>query len=396
MRTAIFGALLLLACIPGREGPPGPEGPQGDRGPPGDAGPPGEKGESGGINNNTAPQTANFIITGKGQVGELQVGGTTGTIGNATIAGTLNVGGTTTLQGAVVAGTTVAVGTSLDVGSTLTTSTLSVAGDAGMRGNLGVAGTARAGTLNSAGNTLVDVDLAVGRNAGVTGFLNVTGNLATGQDLTVTRNASVGNGLTTLDLNVTRNGSAGNLTVNQALAVTGGSTLNGGQTLAGGTFVTGALTAQNTATFNGAVTAATGYRHDCAMGQVWSGNGHCYRHFGMIVNWATAEANCRTWGGHLVSWNSRSEEQEVKAMFATSNYWIGLTDQYIEGDWVWTDGTPYTPSAAATMTGTGWTPGEPDNLTTENCVIMEPTGGNRWRDANCANTTVYTYLCEKG
>lgn len=386
MRAALIaGFVMVAACIPGREGPSGPEGPRGDPGPPGDAGPMGEKGASGGINNDTAPQTANFNITGKGQMGELQVGGTFGTTGNASIAGNLVAMGAASVVGNFTAGTTATVGATLEVGTAL-----SVGSDAGVRGNLGVAGTTTSGVLTSLGNANVGVDLGVGRNVGVTGSV-------TTQDLAVTRNASVTNQLT-----VPGSVSAGNASVTGALSVSGGSTLNGGQTLAGGTTVTGGLTTQSTVTMNGAVTlngtvvAASGYQHACPMGQIWTGNGHCYRHFGQpAVNWTAAEAACRAWGGHLVSFSSVSEEREVKALFPTSNYWIGLTDQYIEGDYMWTDGTALIPSVTATTANTGWTPGEPSNIITENCVIVEPTGGNRWRDANCASG-IYTYLCEKG
>ena len=45
-------------------------------------------------------------------------------------------------------------------------------------------------------------------------------------------------------------------------------------------------------------------------------------------------------GGHLVSLNSQAEQELVAATFGHSSYWIGLSDEVNEGEFVWSDGSP--------------------------------------------------------
>lgn len=76
------------------------------------------------------------------------------------------------------------------------------------------------------------------------------------------------------------------------------------------------------------------------------------------TTWAAAEATAVQLGGHLVSIDDAAENEWVRANVANfggvdRRLWIGFNDVQVEGQFVWTDGTP---------TGyTNWNQGEPNN-----------------------------------
>ena len=63
-------------------------------------------------------------------------------------------------------------------------------------------------------------------------------------------------------------------------------------------------------------------------------------------------------------------------------FWIGATDQEVENEWKWIDGSK--------VELTNWHTGEPNRGTSENClsIIMD-----RWHDASCLSS--YFYICER-
>ncbi|XP_010606078.1 C-type lectin domain family 4 member E isoform X2 [Fukomys damarensis] len=68
----------------------------------------------------------------------------------------------------------------------------------------------------------------------------------------------------------------------------------------------------------------------------------CYFFSSTTLTWPSSLKNCSGMGAHLVVINT-AEEQEF--LFHTKpklrEYYIGLTDQVIEGQWQWVDGTPF-------------------------------------------------------
>lgn len=87
-------------------------------------------------------------------------------------------------------------------------------------------------------------------------------------------------------------------------------------------------------------------------------NGHSY--YLLTANtWTASEAEAISLGGHLVTINDAAENAWVFSTFAapaggpTRNVWFGLTDQAVEGSFVWASGEP--------VTYTNWAPGEPNN-----------------------------------
>jgi hypothetical protein len=60
------------------------------------------------------------------------------------------------------------------------------------------------------------------------------------------------------------------------------------------------------------------------------------------LDWSGARNKCREWGGDLASFHSESEWQEALLNKPCSSVdWIGLNDIVKEGEFVWSDETPY-------------------------------------------------------
>lgn len=65
------------------------------------------------------------------------------------------------------------------------------------------------------------------------------------------------------------------------------------------------------------------------------------------------------------------------------NYWIGLTDEAVEGTFVWDDGSK--------LEYSGWNIGEPnDYRAAEDCVQIRKGGG--WNDISCSYTS--PFVCQ--
>ena len=67
-------------------------------------------------------------------------------------------------------------------------------------------------------------------------------------------------------------------------------------------------------------------------------------------------------------------------------HWLGATDAAAEGVWVWLDGTAWA--------FTDWRGGQPDNWSTENC-LMKNGHGIQWNDGKCKWTNVVkNHICK--
>jgi hypothetical protein len=71
-------------------------------------------------------------------------------------------------------------------------------------------------------------------------------------------------------------------------------------------------------------------------------NGHDYGLVGRGT-WAATEAAAVALGGHLVAINDAAEETFLRTTFGlTEDFWIGFTDQAVEGTFEWISGDPVT------------------------------------------------------
>nr|KAF6373269.1 C-type lectin domain family 4 member E [Pipistrellus kuhlii] len=107
----------------------------------------------------------------------------------------------------------------------------------------------------------------------------------------------------------------------------------------------------------------------------------CYFFSTNTLTWAESVENCSSLGAQLVVINS---EEEQKFLFhakpTNREFYIGLTDRVVDGQWKWIDGTPLKESLSF------WDEGEPNNLVTvEDCATIRDSKNPRqnWNDVAC-------------
>lgn len=105
---------------------------------------------------------------------------------------------------------------------------------------------------------------------------------------------------------------------------------------------------------------------------------------------SAAKAECEAVGGgaHLVTIFDQTRNawlsDAARTVGGVYRWWIGLTDEAVEGAFVWDDGTAYDADNAS------WNGNEPNNLGEEDCV--EFTNGG-WNDYGCDEEA--GYICER-
>ena len=105
-----------------------------------------------------------------------------------------------------------------------------------------------------------------------------------------------------------------------------------------------------------------------------------------VVNWFEAFNGCPQLhpAAHLASSGSESENEIISSLHSDSVYlWLGGTDADEEGNWIWTDGTPFN--------YTRWYSGEGAGGITQNCLALY-TNYEQWYDYECFES--YPYVCE--
>jgi hypothetical protein len=124
----------------------------------------------------------------------------------------------------------------------------------------------------------------------------------------------------------------------------------------------------------------------CAAGTINPTIGHCYETFaGDVVTWHEAVAACEARGGYLVTISDADENEFVRGL-SGGDWWGGLSDIGLEGDFIWVNGEP--------TTYTNWDPGQPDNNSGfQDCLRMN---SGVWDDDECNAETgrSFPYICE--
>ncbi|MBM4361815.1 MAG: hypothetical protein FJ104_03980, partial [Deltaproteobacteria bacterium] len=110
----------------------------------------------------------------------------------------------------------------------------------------------------------------------------------------------------------------------------------------------------------------------------WTAVGaRCMQAFSTNRNFASAEADCVTRGGHLATVESAAEVASVQGITGAGvAYWIGANDLTTEGAFAWTSGSA--------STYTNW-PNAPDGGSAANCARMDAAGGT-WQDDSCTDS----------
>jgi hypothetical protein len=96
------------------------------------------------------------------------------------------------------------------------------------------------------------------------------------------------------------------------------------------------------------------------------------------VEWPDARQDCLAQGGDLASVHDEGTNEELfwaAIEIAGSSWWFGLSDLEEEGEYVWTDGTPFDFE--------DWGDGEPNNSGEEDCCHWADWNDGRWNDMPC-------------
>lgn len=111
--------------------------------------------------------------------------------------------------------------------------------------------------------------------------------------------------------------------------------------------------------------------------------------------WFSARLSCIQFGGDLLSIEDKSEQAFVNSNEAhflkNVEYWIGLTDQELEGKFVWSDIKSFSSSVF-----NSWAANKPDtgiSASAADCVFAL---NGKWADGNCAATRYYVCKRKKG
>ena len=117
-----------------------------------------------------------------------------------------------------------------------------------------------------------------------------------------------------------------------------------------------------------------------------SGTSRCYKYVSAVKSWPDAKVACESEGAWLATVRSEAFQSFINSI-VSANAWVGLTDQAVEGTFVWDHGEP--------VSYTNWANGEPNNgygRDEEDCAAMETRFSLQWNDAPCYVSL--GYVCE--
>jgi hypothetical protein len=108
------------------------------------------------------------------------------------------------------------------------------------------------------------------------------------------------------------------------------------------------------------------------------------------VSWQTARDKCARMGGQLAVVPDANTWAFIKGLTET-RVWLGATDEKVEGEWLWVDGTK--------MTFKAWTPGNPDNTRAREHYLAAVPAEGGWNDVErewdaYKRTPIVGYICE--
>nr|XP_022301764.1 perlucin-like [Crassostrea virginica] len=114
----------------------------------------------------------------------------------------------------------------------------------------------------------------------------------------------------------------------------------------------------------------------------------------LLADWIEAGSFCKRFqGGDLVAIETQSENnfiyQQLLLMHDKNDYWIGGTDEFMEGHWLWIP-------TMQKLSFTDWSPGNPsDSGSNEDCmeiIVGHSAPTTKWNDDNCSNKA--NFICE--
>uniref|UniRef100_A0A8C2GGZ1 Zgc:174904 n=1 Tax=Cyprinus carpio TaxID=7962 RepID=A0A8C2GGZ1_CYPCA len=123
-------------------------------------------------------------------------------------------------------------------------------------------------------------------------------------------------------------------------------------------------------------------------------DGSCYYVSEYRRSWSDSQTYCKRQGGHLAIILTAEEQTFIWNLLPRgywNAYWFGISDEKVEDDWYWVDGTK--------LVGGFWEDGEPNNHINEDCGYMIKTDVlsrvaiKSWYDAPCHMSL--PWICEK-
>ncbi|MFO0362708.1 MAG: HYR domain-containing protein, partial [Flavobacteriales bacterium] len=114
---------------------------------------------------------------------------------------------------------------------------------------------------------------------------------------------------------------------------------------------------------------------------IGSFNNRIYYRSTAATTWPVANTTAISLGGHLATINSAAENAFFSGI---GRHWIGLTDQAVEGTWVWSNGEP--------VTYLNWASGQPDNSGNEDFAEIN-WSGQQWNDFNGSLPYIVEFSC---
>ncbi|XP_052763180.1 perlucin-like [Mya arenaria] len=117
--------------------------------------------------------------------------------------------------------------------------------------------------------------------------------------------------------------------------------------------------------------------------------GSCYYFHHTKTSFVEAEHSCQNLESNLVHVNNVQERDflrdHLNHQLPVAYWWMGLSDDDIEGQFRWTDNQP--------LTFTDWFPGEPNNANgVEDCAMFDHNHNFKWNDVACNQQ--YFSICE--
>ncbi|XP_027709974.1 C-type lectin domain family 4 member E [Vombatus ursinus] len=107
----------------------------------------------------------------------------------------------------------------------------------------------------------------------------------------------------------------------------------------------------------------------------------CYFFSKDTMTWTASLKACESMGANLVVINTQEEQNFLfRAKPSQREFYIGLTDQVVDNQWQWVDGTPFNKSLSF------WDIGEPNNIAgLEDCVTIRDSSNanHNWNDMTC-------------
>ena len=112
-------------------------------------------------------------------------------------------------------------------------------------------------------------------------------------------------------------------------------------------------------------------------------NGKWYRVYLEQSTWPVARDKCKTLGGQLAVVLDEPTHTFLKELKPDVGLWLGATDEKLEGDWRWVDGSE--------MKFKAWAPGEPGGRRAENYLFLIH---RAWEDHSNGRPQVIGFICE--